>query len=215
MARHAAPRRRAWFGKGRTRALLSLGTLLALGVVGTSAYWTDSAPVDAGTITSGTLDLQVAQATAGPWSAVGTGTAATATHITVSNIMPSESYAYPLAVRNVGDADLTYGATVTQGSSPAWGFVGTPITVQLFAGAPDTSDATYPVQQTCGGTALAPAVTVTAGSTTVIPDGRRLDRGTTDVQLCVLVTLVVAADNANQGRQGQIRLDLTATQVTS
>ncbi|NYJ01600.1 putative ribosomally synthesized peptide with SipW-like signal peptide [Nocardioides thalensis] len=216
MARHAAPRRRVWFGSGRTRAVLSLGVVLALGVAGTTAYWTDTAAVSTGPVTSGAMDLQVAQTTAGPWGAVGTGTAFSASHVTVPNLTPSEAYAFPLAVRNVGQADFTYTATVTQGGSPAWTFVGTPIQVQLYAGSPVTVDTTYPVQQTCGGTALtASPVTVTAGSTIVTSAARRVDAGATDAQLCVLVSMVSTADNANQGRQGQLRFDLSATQVTS
>ncbi|GAA3542121.1 SipW-dependent-type signal peptide-containing protein [Nocardioides daeguensis] len=214
-ARHRRSAWRSWLGRGRTRALLSLGILLAFGAVGTSAYWTDTATVTGSTITSGSMDLQVAQTTAGPWGAVGTDTAYSASHITISDLTPSEAYAFPLAVRNVGAADFTYGATATQGASPAWGFVDTPITVQVFAGSPVTTDTTYPIQQTCSGTQLAAAATVTTGDTTVIPNTRRLDKGVTDAQLCVLVSMVSTADNSNQGKQGQIRLDLAATQVTS
>lgn len=215
MGRHAAPRWRAWFGRGRTRAVLSLGVVLSLGAVGTTAYWTDTAAVSTGPVTSGSMDLQVAQTTAGPWGAVGTGTAYAASHITVANIAPAESYAFTLAVRNVGHADFTYTAAVTQGALPAWTFVGTPITVQLYTGSPVDSATIFPVQDTCSGTALAPAATVTTGSATVIPATRRLNAGATDAQLCVLVTMVAGAANDNQGKQGQLRLDFTATQVTS
>jgi predicted ribosomally synthesized peptide with SipW-like signal peptide len=213
MARHAA--RRRWFGQGRTRALLTLGVVFGLAIGGTSAYWTDSSVVATGRITSGSMDLQLAQSTDGPWGALGTGTAYAASHITISNLTPAEAYAFPLAVRNVGNADLTYAATVTQGASPAWGFVNSPLTVQLFTGAPNTSDTTYPIQHSCGGSPLAPAATVGTGATPVIAPARRLSAGTTEVPLCVLVAMVPSADNANQGRQGQLRLDFTASQVTS
>lgn len=214
MGRHAAPRSAPrWFGRGRTRAILSLGVVAALGVTGTSAYWTDEAVVSGGSISSGSMDLQVS-ADGTTWTAVGIGTPGTAGHITVSNLTPSEAYAYPLRVRNVGDADFTYSATVTRGSSPAWTFVGDPVTVRVYAGSPVTTDTTYPIQQTCGGTALTAAVTVTASSTTVVPS-RPVGAGATDAQLCVLVTLASTADNANQGKQGQLRLDFTAQQVTS
>lgn len=216
MGEHAAPRSRAWFGRGRTRALLSLGVVLVLGAVGTTAYWTDTGAVGTGPVTSGSMDLQVAQTTAGPWGAVGTDAAYSASHITVSGLTPSEAYAFPLAVRNVGQADFTYTATVTQGGSPAWTFTGNPVQVQLYAGSPVTGDATYPVQQTCGGTPLTgAAIAVTTGSTSVTSAARRVDAGGTDAQLCVLVSMVPTADNTNQGKQGQIRLDFSATQVTS
>ncbi|MEZ0580025.1 SipW-dependent-type signal peptide-containing protein [Nocardioides sp. MH1] len=218
MGKHSADRRsvlRSWFGKGRTRAVLTLGVLGALGVTSTSAYWTDDAVVPSGQIASGSMDLQVSNDNT-TWGAVGPGTAHSATHITVANLTPSEAYAFPLFVRDVGQADFTYTATVTQGASPAWGFVGTPITVQVYAGAPNTTDTTYPIQQSCGGTALtASAVTVTASSSSVMTAARRIGKGASDAQLCVLVSMVSSATNTNQGKQGQLRFDLTATQVTS
>jgi predicted ribosomally synthesized peptide with SipW-like signal peptide len=208
-------RRRLWFGRGRTRALLTLGVIASLGAVGTGAYWTDSAVLNGGTITAGTMDLQTSQ-NGSTWDAVGTGTAGTGSSINVSNLTPSEAYAFPLYVRNVGNASFTYTATVTQGSSPAWAFSSGAITVQLFAGAPVTTDTTYPIQQTCGGTALTTsAVTVTAANQSVITTSRLLAKGAVDTQLCVLVTMATSADNTNQGKQGQLRFDLSAAQVTS
>lgn len=219
MGEHVAARpallRRGWFGRGRTRAVLTLGVVAALGVTGTSAYWTDDAVVSSGTISSGSMDLQVSNDNA-TWGAVGLGTPHAATHITVANLTPSEAYAFPLHVRNVGQADLTYTATVTQGASPAWSFVGTPVTVQVYAGAPNTADTTYPVQQSCAGTALTAApVTVTTANSAVVTTARRVAKASSDVQLCVLVSMVSSATNTNQGKQGQLRFDLTATQVTS
>lgn len=215
-ARHRTGRRwRRWFGRGRTRALLSLGSVAMLGAVGTSAYWTDTVSIAGGRIAAGTMDLQLAQTTAGPWGAVGSGTAYDASYLTVSNLAPAEAYAFPIAVRNVGDADFTYSATVTQGASPAWGFTSSAITVQLFAGAPDTTDTTYPIQQSCAGSPLAAAATVTQGSAAVIAPARRLNAGAVDGQLCVLIAMIPSADNANQGKQGQLRFDFSANQVTS
>lgn len=223
MASHRRRRRwgflpRGWFGHGRTRALLTLGIVAGPAVGGTTAYWTDTATVTGGSITSGRMDLQVAQsATAADasWGAVGTGTAYAATNIAIPAIMPGESYAFGLAVRNVGAADFTYGMTVTQGGSPAWGFAAGVVTVQVYAGTPNTSDTTAPIQQSCGGTSLAPAATVTTGNIVVIPSGRAVAHGTVDSQLCVLVSMTSSADNSNQGKSGQLRFDATATQVTS
>lgn len=211
MGDHSAPRRRT----GRVRAVLCLGVIASLGVISTGAYWTDSAVVTTGTITSGTMDMQVSK-DGSTWDAVGTGTTGSASHIAVSNLTPSEARAYPIYVRNVGDADFTYSATVKQGATPVWTFVGTPITVQLYAGAPVTTDTTYPIQQSCTGTALtASAITVTASSQGVISADRRVNKGAVDAQLCVLVTMSSGATNDNQGKTGQLRFDFAANQVTS
>lgn len=217
MGRHVAPRRRGivptgWFGRGRTRALLSLGLLLTLGVVGTSAYWTDTATLTGGTITSGSMDLQLQ--TASGAGAVGTGTGHTESGIAISNLTPSESYAFPVTVRNVGNADFTYTATVSRGGTPAWTFVNDPIQVQFFVGNAIVDDTTYPIQKTCSGAAIGSPATVAAGSTAVIATARRVGAGATD-PLCLKVTMVTAADNANQGKQGQLQFDLTAVQVTT
>lgn len=214
MARHAA--RRRWFGHGRTRALLTLGTVFALGATGTAAYWTDTATVTGGTITSGTMDLQVAASSAGPWQAVGTDTDWTAaTHIAVNDLTPSESYAYNLTVRNVGAADFRLTATVAQGATPAWGFTPGTITVELFRGGTPSAVSTYPIQQQCsGGVPLGSAVPVTAGNTVVITTPERLD-GAASLTLCVKVTMIAGADNTNQDKSGQLRFDFTANQVTS
>jgi len=208
--------RRRWFGRGRTRALLTLGVIASLGAVGTSAYWTDSATVTGGTITSGTMDMQVAQTTAGPWGAMDLGTDYSAGHIAVSNMVPGGSAAFSLAVQNVGDADFTYTAAVTQGSSQTWGFVSTPITVQLFrGGTPTNSSIGFPPSGTCpGGTSLGPAVTVTNGASQVLTNPERVDHGASEA-LCVVVAMSPNAVNDNQGKQGQLQFNLTATQVTS
>ena len=206
---------RRWFGRGRTRALLSLGTVLALAVTGTAAYWTDTATVTGGTITSGSMDLQVSN-NGSSWGAIGSGVGHSATHLTVTGMTPSESYAFPLHVRNVGDADFTYTVTVTQGTTPTWGFVGQPITVQVYRGGTPSTDTTYPIQQECsGGTSLGAAQTVTAGASSVVPSPERLNAGDAAQTLCVKVSMLSSATNSNQGKSGQLRFDITATQVTS
>lgn len=209
MGRHVAPRR--WFGRGRTRALLALGTVFALGAVGTSAYWTDTATITGGTITSGSMDLQLQTPSSASWVHVGSGTSATDATLAIGNLTPNEYHAFDVAARNVGNADFTYTATVAQAGS--WTYVNTPITVQFFTGGRvGAEDTSYPIQETCSGTALA-TVPVAAGPTTVIPS-RPLALGASE-QLCVRVGMVQDATDTNQNKSGQLRFDFTATQVTS
>lgn len=209
-----SPRRRAP-RLDKQRMVLAIAAA-AVGVVAlstgvTSAFWTDTSAATTGTISSGTMDLQLQ--TTNPTGAVGTGTAYDASDITVTAITPSESRAFPITVKNVGNADFTYSATVTRSTSRAWGFADGSITLQLFSGTPDLSDTTYPVQQSCTGTALTTAQTVGAGNTTVIPTQTLTAGGSRT--LCAAVTMVTSAPNTDQGKSGALRLDVTATQVTS
>lgn len=55
--RHRPERR--WFGRGRTRALLSAGLLVGTGAVATSAYFTDRVQVAGTTIAAGTLHIDL------------------------------------------------------------------------------------------------------------------------------------------------------------
>lgn len=203
----------SWFGRGRTRALLCVGVLAALGAAGTYASWTDTASLTTGPLTSGAMDLQLETATAGI-GAAGLGNNHTALEIAASNLTPSESKAFALSVRNVGNANFTYGATVTQ--TGTWTFTAGAITVQLFSGGTPSTDVTYPVQETCsGGTAItSPAVAVTSGITVVIPSTRALTKATNDA-LCLVVAMATSADNTNQGKQGTLKFDFAAAQVTS
>lgn len=55
--RHRTDRR--WFGRGRTRALLSAGLLVGTGAVATSAYFTDRVQVAGTTVNAGTLHIDL------------------------------------------------------------------------------------------------------------------------------------------------------------
>lgn len=225
-AARAAGRRRAeaprrWFGRGRTRSILALGTVLALAVTGTSAYWSDSATVSGITITAGSMDLRFSPLVgdSGDWSgAAGLGAGYTAGHLTIADLTPGESKAFNLAVRNFGDPDLTYAATVTRGGS--WTYTGDPIQVRFYAGAVNANTVTYPRTGTCNGSALTGgAVTVTASTSPVIASPRTLTGGLgtpangQKEQLCVVISMVTGAANANQGASGTMTFDFQAEQV--
>lgn len=213
-AGRAEPRRKGRVGRRGLLALAVAAVLLVLGLSsqGSFAFWTDSSTVTGGTITAGTMDLQLA--TGGSTGAVGQGTAFAASDIAVPSLTPSESYAFPVTVKDVGDADFTYTATVAGQSG--WGFAAGAITVQLFAGTVDRSDTTYPVQQKCGSGATGlttAAVPVKTTAATAIPT-RRLAHGGSDT-LCLVVAMDAAADGTNQGKSGVLTFGFTATQVTS
>ena len=95
---------------GRIRALLSVGLLFGITQVGTLASWTDSATVQGGNISSGTLDLTVGDSSANQLS--GPGGTWTYSTLTLAAMAPGESTAWPLTVGNGGSVALTYNATV-------------------------------------------------------------------------------------------------------
>lgn len=208
-----------WFGRGRTRALLTLGSVAMLGAVGTSAYWTDTATITGGTIQAGKMDLQVAQTTAGPWNSTAPSNADWAdADIAVSNLVPGGSQAFPLAVRNFGDADFKLTSTVKQGTSTGspWGFVGNPIAVHLYRGGiPTNSSTSFPPSGTCqGGSSLGSAATVTASGSPLITTPEPVTHGNSEA-LCLVVSMDPNAGNDSQGASGQLSFLFKADQVTS
>ncbi|PPF91272.1 hypothetical protein C5C03_00135 [Clavibacter michiganensis] len=212
--RHANHRQR----RGRTTpprwaAVLAAAALgvVALSTGVTSAFWTDTSTATTGVITAGIMDLQLK--TTAPVGAVGPGTAYSATDIAVANITPSESRSYPVTVKNVGDANFTYSATVTRSTTRAWGFADGSVTVQFFTGVPDSSDVTYPIQQTCTGTAVTTAQAVSAANSVVVTT-QAVPAGA-ERALCAVVAMTAAAPNTDQGKSGALRFDFAATQTTS
>ena len=82
----------------RTRAALSLGVVLAVGSTGTFAYWTDDVTVSGTTFTAGTLDLQVNDL----------NTVAAYTSLNLTTMVPGNSMAGTLVIKNNGNVPLKY-----------------------------------------------------------------------------------------------------------
>jgi predicted ribosomally synthesized peptide with SipW-like signal peptide len=98
---------------GRRRSVLALGTLLGLGLLATTAAFSDSAEVTAN-FTAGTLDITVNDDDGAPTPYVLSFSGADA-------MVPGQTVHTPLTVANVGtvDADLSMSAEVEpDGSSP-------------------------------------------------------------------------------------------------
>jgi hypothetical protein len=186
--------------------------LLVLGVVGTAAaYWSVTSTVNAGTIRSGTLDLQLQTPASGTtWVHAGLGTATTDQTIVVQNLTPGEGQTFNFAARNAGDVPLTYTATVAQAGT--WTYVGDPILVRVYAGGrAGPEDTTVPIQETCTGTPVGSALPVTAGGVVALPE-QLLAVGAAQ-QLCVQISMAAGASSANQGASGSLRLRFDAEQV--
>lgn len=216
MSRHRdtnAGKRRGRRRSGRLRAFLSLGVLLLLAVSGTAAFWTDSATVTTGPVTSGAMDLQISNTGAGgSWGAVNPDVEHAAGHITVADITPGEAFAFPLYVRNVGRASMTTTATVRRASAPGWTYVDDPIAVRLFLGEKTASPTSYPIQEGCSGGSLADQKPVLAAPTSLFDAPLALSGGQQRT-LCVLVSMRGDAGNVNQTKTGALRIDFSAEQV--
>lgn len=98
---------RRWFGRGRTRALLSAGILVGSGAVGTSAYWNTGTSVEGVSVQAGAIHIDLADnSRVKPetylWADLG-GTLSTT----------GESRAKIMRVRNNSAGRLTFGYSIS------------------------------------------------------------------------------------------------------
>ncbi|GAB3762984.1 hypothetical protein GCM10027600_07740 [Nocardioides ginsengisegetis] len=204
----------------RVRAFLSLGIVAGIGAVGTTAYWTDSATLQGGSFTSGSIDLRLDAATntttdgnGGTYSPVG---------FTISNLIPGESYAWAVKVSNSGVTPLTYKVT-----GVATGAAGSLQDVLMFTVYDGAQDATTPAVNSgsaplgtragsCTGGTPAPTQTFSSAlldtSKTVVPTARTL-AGSAAEWLCVVASMPLATTNAYQTKTVTASFSFTAAQV--
>ncbi len=190
MARSTHRRRRS----GRIRALLSLGMVLGLGATGTFAYWTDDVTVSGTTFTAGTIDLRVNNSDAV------TGYTA----LNISAMVPGNSTAGILTIKNNGTAPLKYTAAATASNADGKG-LGAALVVKVTA---DSSVTATPPTATCAGAALLGSGTALNAS--LVPTGRLLAAGASET-ICIQVTLPVSAVTALQGATTSVGFTFTGT----
>lgn len=113
MAEHRSTQRSrfARLSSVRIRAVLALGVVLGIGTVGTFAFWTENAVVDAGTLSSGTLHVQVNGAN--PYTSL---------TLPMTAMVPGSTSAEVLTVSNTGTAPLKYTFTGGLGGTNAADF---------------------------------------------------------------------------------------------
>ncbi|SDS84513.1 TasA family protein [Microlunatus soli] len=179
----------------RLRAALALGAVGCLGVAGTFAYWTDSVPVSGTTITTGTLDLKVN----------GSDSLPSYTSLSISNMVPGNSTAAVLTVRNAGTVPLTYYATSTASSN-----LGSALTTKV-TGATSTDGSGN--AKTCSGTTLPNSGTAFGGNLVgTKSDQRSLSAGSSET-VCIQATLPSTASSSLQGLTSNVTLSFEASQV--
>ncbi|KRC48992.1 MULTISPECIES: SipW-dependent-type signal peptide-containing protein [unclassified Nocardioides] len=194
-SRHRHERSR-WFGRGRTRALLSVGLLLGAGAVATSAYWHDEATVDGASVQAGAIHIDLAtnnkvKPETYVWSDLSGSIPAT-----------GGSVAKVLRVRNNSNGRLTFGYTV---SATASGSLGAALKVTVLKGGSVSSS-------TCtGGTAVGTAG-VSLNGFSASGGNLAATAATPYHDLCVQVTLPPSS-GVGQLQSSNVVLTFNATQV--
>lgn len=194
--------------------MLSLGLLLGITQVGTLASWTDSATVDGGSISSGTLDLTVGASSANQLS--GAGGTWTYSTLAVAAMAPGESMAFPLTVGNGGSTALTYTATVVSSNNDLFNVTTPGLQLTAVEGATVGNSGTQASNNrvgTCtGGSATALTSTnvsttangLHASSVSLAPAATR--------SYCLLVKLATTAPNGMQGKTTVLTFSFSAQQ---
>lgn len=185
----------------RVRAVLALGCLFGIGATGTLAYWTDSATVNSGTFTSGTLNMKVN-------SVEGNPTPYAWTAFTLTNMVPGESVAAAIPVQNVGSTDFTYTATATGTGTllPSMRFT-------AYVGGTATNNPTGGLRTgTCSGTSMG-TLTLTATAATAIGTAQTLSANTGTQNICVVAALVSTAPTTDQGKSASATYVFNAKQI--
>jgi alternate signal-mediated exported protein len=190
-----APRRRR---SVRARAALGLGAVLLVGVNGTYALWSDTVPVSGVTISSGVLDLKVNALDSVP----------AYTDLNLSGMVPGNTVAGTLTVRNAGTIPLTYYATAAATNADGKG-LGAALVVKVTADAAVTGAAPA---RTCAGSALAQTGAAFAGNLVGAPATQRALAAGASETLCVQATLPTTAVSSLQGATTNVSLTFTASQ---
>lgn len=157
-----------WFGRGRTRAVLSLGLLLGMPAVATSAFWADEEAFSGGPANAGVMHIDLASN-----ERVKPETIAW-TALDLADLPAGSSRSAVLSVSNNSRGDLRFSYRI-QGT--ATGALGAVLHVEVYRGG--MSDGT-----TCGGGNL-----VASGQLQVLdqPAGVQLGPGQLH-NLCIEVT---------------------------
>ena len=184
----------------RLRALLGLGVVLSVGVTGTFAFWTDDVAISGTTFTSATLDLQVNNSDA----------PVTAT-LSMSAMVPGNTSAEVLTVKNNGTAPLKYTLTGGLAGADAAAYdSAAALALTIWAGATASGGACS------GGTNVYGPTALTATTSTAIIGTRRgpLAPAATEA-LCFQVTFSASAPSSLQGTTATATFTATGTSDVS
>jgi predicted ribosomally synthesized peptide with SipW-like signal peptide len=178
--------------------VLGLGVLLGTGATGTFAFWTDEATVTGTGFTAGSIDLRV--------NTLDNVTGYTT--LSLTGMVPGNSTAGVLTIRNNGTAPLKYSA-VSSASNADGKALGAALTVKVTA---DSSVTSASPTATCAGAALPGTGSGLNGP--LIATGRLLAAGTSET-ICVQVKLPDTAASTLQGATTNVGFTFTGTSDVS
>jgi predicted ribosomally synthesized peptide with SipW-like signal peptide len=191
-----------FLASARTRAALSLGVVLSVGVTGTSALWSDSSTVTGTTFTAGTVKLNLKDGTgANPFQHDLSGYAS----LNLATMVPGNSTAAVITVKNAGTAPLTFVASSSATNADGLNLAGA-LVVKVTA---DNATGGSGLVLTCPGSAIASSGTSLNGSLLTTPIALSATSTTT---VCVQVSLPSNANTLLQGATSNATLTFTGTQ---
>jgi predicted ribosomally synthesized peptide with SipW-like signal peptide len=174
--------------------LLSTGLLFGIGSAGTFAHWTDEVTVTGVTFTAGTIDLKVNNQ----------DTVTGYTTLNINNMVPGNSVAGVLTVKNSGTAPLKYTATSSATNGDSKNLRGN-LTVKVTGDGNVTGSSP---SATCAGSALSGTGSGLNGG--LVTTGRLLSSNASE-NLCIQVTLPTSAASSLQGATTDVTLTFTGT----
>ncbi|MGL4305275.1 MAG: SipW-dependent-type signal peptide-containing protein [Mycobacteriaceae bacterium] len=177
----------------RARAVLTLGLVFGLGTVGTLAIWSDTATATSGIFSTGTVDITIDNNEGKP-------TAYGFTALGMTGMLPGNSKAAMLAVRNKGTLPFTYTTT-----SSVSGALATNLKVKIYAGGAATNTATT-------GTCSVTTTNLYDGTLAGVSTAARTLAATTGLDnLCFLVTLDTSTPISQQSATATATFIFNAT----
>lgn len=215
--RHAAPRRAEPRRPARRRAasrrtaprptrpwtpvvVALVGALGLVGGLGTQAYWNDVETVAGATVTSGSLDLKVADQDDYSW-----------TLLDLDTIAPGESLAEALTVTNAGTTPFT--VSVTAAATATVDALRQAMLVTVTRdGAVVPESLVYPRSESCSGTVTYGAAAVAVAGTAVLGPSATIAPGGS-LTICVRLFFDTGAGNGTQNHDYTPTFTVTATQV--
>lgn len=211
MSDHRAPRETV---KRRVpvRALLSLGIVLGLGATGTLAYFTDEATLTTGSFTSGKLDLTLDQGSSS--TTVGQGGTYAKTALGIAAMIPGESVAADVSVKNNAGVAFTYKASAKLDAGSTFPTSSPKLTFAVYPGTASNTGTQAAGNRagSCTGTALFAAAGLTTTAQDVISTARSLATDASE-SICVRVALATDADNTYQDKSATATFVFRAAQL--
>lgn len=179
------------------RILLSLGMVVGVGATGTFAAWTDSVTVTGTSITAGTIDLKVNNL----------DTVTGYTTMNISNMVPGNTTAGVLTVKNAGTAPLKYYLDASTTNADGKG-LGAALTAKVTGDSAVTGSSP---SATCAGSALSGSSTAFGASLLGSAASPRLLAAGASETICIQATLPTSAATSLQGATTNVTFTFSGT----